>query len=118
MSGARVVSSKPPGDEGAQARKYPVDNSRVIEISAYAPRAKRQYRGKRFDQRGKLSSHGCRERRVHIAEAAANRKYFGSCFWREFVGMAIDNHLMLISEVRIITAARDRKRVFVDSETR
>jgi len=111
MSG---VSSKPPGDEGAQARKYPVDNSRVIEISAYAPR----YRGKRFDQRGKLSSHGCRERRVHIAEAAANRKYFGSCFWREFVGMAIDNHLMLISEVRIITAARDRKRVFVDSETR
>jgi len=68
MSG---VSSKPPGDEGAQARKYPVDNSRVIEISAYAPRAKRQYRGKRFDQRGKLSSHGCRERRVHIAEAAA-----------------------------------------------
>jgi len=111
MSG---VSSKPPGDEGAQARKYPVDNSRVIEISAYAPR----YRGKRFDQRGKLSSHGCRERRVHIAEAAANRKYFGSCFWREFVGMAIDNHLMLISEVGIITAARDRKRVFVDSETR
>ena len=38
MSG---VSSKPPGDEGAQARKYPVDNSRVIEIPAYAPRAKR-----------------------------------------------------------------------------
>jgi len=32
--------------------------------------------------------------------------------------MAIDNHLMLISEVGIITAARDRKRVFVDSETR
>jgi len=74
--------------------------------------------GTRIAQRGKLSSHGCRERRVHIAEAAANRKYFGSCFWREFVGMAIDNHLMLISEVRIITAARDRKRVFVDSETR
>ena len=115
MSG---VSSKPPGDEGAQARKYPVDNSRVVEISAYAPRAKRQYRGKRFDQRGKLSSHDCRERCVHIEPGGSDRKYFCSCFPREFVGMTIDNHLMLISEVGTIAAAQDRQRVFVDAETR
>jgi hypothetical protein len=65
-----------------------------------------------------LSSHGRRKRCVQIERSRRYRKYFGSCFRRQFVGMAIDDHLMLISEVGTIAATRDRKGVFVDSETR
>jgi hypothetical protein len=112
------VLSKPAGEEGAQARKRSIDNSRVVEISAYSSRAQHQYRDQCFADLIELSSHDRRERGIQIERSCGYRKYFCSCFRRQFVGMAIDNRLMLISEVATIAATRDRKGIFVDSETR
>jgi hypothetical protein len=49
-------------------------------------------------------------------EAAATGSI--SALDRKFVGMAIDDRLMLISEVDTIAAPRNGKGAFVDSETR
>jgi hypothetical protein len=38
--GPGSVGLEPSGEEGAQSRKYPVDNSGIVEVSAYASRPK------------------------------------------------------------------------------
>jgi hypothetical protein len=109
---------KPSGHEGAQTGKHSLDNSGVVKVSAYACRTERQYRDESFAHLNELSSHGRCERHVHVDGGSSYRKYFCSRSRSKFVGMAIDDRLMLISEVDTIAAPRNGKGAFVDSETR
>jgi hypothetical protein len=76
-----------------------------VKVSAYASRAKHQYCDKCFAQLRELSSHDRSERRVYIDGSGSYWKYFCSRYRRHFVRVAIDNHLMLTSEVETIAAA-------------
>jgi|SRR5271166_4659105 len=118
LGGPRRSGSKPSGDQGTQSRKYSVHNSRVVQVSAYASRAKPEYRDQRFAHLSQLSSHDRRERRVYINGSRSHAEYFCSHLWGNFVSMAIDYHLMLVSEVDTITTTRHSKGILVDSEAR